>query len=310
MNILVTGGAGFIGSAVVDRLINEGHQVTIIDDLSTGKRSNINQRAKFCQLDIRDKTSLRDLFAKNNFTLINHHAAQIQVVKSTKEPILDYEINIQGTLNLLECCREFSVKKFIFASSGGAVYGEPKYLPVDENHSIFPESPYGISKSIAELHLKVYQRSFEINYTILRYGNVYGPRQDSKGEAGVIAIFIGKMLKGETPVIFGDGESIRDYIYVGDVVEANVLAMKRRESAIYNIGTGVGTSVNSIFAQLKKILSFQKKVIYDRPRAGELRKIYLKTSKAEKELDWQAKVKLGEGLKKTITFFQETKKTS
>lgn len=267
--ILVTGGAGFIGSQVVDALIDKGYRVVVVDDLSTGKEENLNPKAQFCRMDICDH-KLREIFAKE-IKWVNHHAAQIDVRKSVADPKEDACINIHGLPNILENCVRYRVKGVVFASSGGVVYGEPVKLPVAENYAKRPLSPYGVSKLCSEYYLYYYHRVHGLPYIALRYGNVYGPRQDPYGEAGVVAILTGKMLAGETPTIFGDGKQLRDYVFVEDIAKANLLAMRSLERAsspnsiddqAYNIGTGVGTSVNELFAHLKEIIGFQGRASY------------------------------------------------
>ncbi|OGV07266.1 MAG: UDP-glucose 4-epimerase, partial [Ignavibacteria bacterium RIFOXYB2_FULL_36_7] len=225
MKILVTGGAGFIASHITDAFINEGHSVTVIDNLSTGFEKNVNPKAKFINADIGD-TNLLQLFEKEKFDVVNHHAAQMDVRKSVADPAFDANTNIIGTINLLQCCIKTNVKKFMFASTGGAVYGEQNYFPADENHPTSPCSPYGISKLAVEKYLFFYKFQYNFNYTVLRYANIYGPRQNSKGEAGVVAIFTTKLLANEQPVINGTGKQTRDYVYVGDVVKANLTTLK------------------------------------------------------------------------------------
>ncbi|MGH7816477.1 MAG: NAD-dependent epimerase/dehydratase family protein, partial [Candidatus Binatia bacterium] len=221
MKILVTGGAGFIGSHVADRFVNDGHAVVVLDNLVSGDRRNLNPKARFVETDIRDSRGIEDLFAAERFDVIDHHAAQMDVRKSTEDPLYDAEVNILGSINLIMNAARHAVKKFIYISTGGAVYGEPTRLPVEEGDPINPECQYGISKHTVEHYLYLYRLLYKLNYTVLRYPNVYGPRQNPRGEAGVIAIFAGKMLEGEAPTIFGDGQQLRDYIYVGDVAEAN-----------------------------------------------------------------------------------------
>ncbi|OGU29830.1 MAG: UDP-glucose 4-epimerase, partial [Ignavibacteria bacterium GWA2_35_9] len=235
MKILVTGGAGFIASHITDAFINEGHSVTVIDNLSTGFEKNVNPKAKFINADIGD-TNLLQLFEKEKFDVVNHHAAQMDVRKSVADPAFDANTNIIGTINLLQCCIKTNVKKFMFASTGGAVYGEQNYFPADENHPTSPCSPYGISKLAVEKYLFFYKFQYNFNYTVLRYANIYGPRQNSKGEAGVVAIFTTKLLANEQPVINGTGKQTRDYVYVGDVVKANLTTLKDDVCDIYNVG--------------------------------------------------------------------------
>ncbi|HZY10966.1 MAG TPA: NAD-dependent epimerase/dehydratase family protein, partial [Bacteroidota bacterium] len=224
MNILVTGGAGFIGSHVADACISSGHSVFIIDDLSMGKREYLNSNAKFLKMDIRDE-KVREVFQKEKFDVLIHHAAQMDVRKSVDDPLFDASVNIVGTLNLLENCRSSGVRKFIFASTGGAIYGEQDYFPADETHPVRPCSPYGVSKLSIEKYLNYYHVVYGLNYICLRYANVYGPRQNPHGEAGVVAIFTSKMLSGDQPVINGNGKQTRDYVYVEDVVRANLSAL-------------------------------------------------------------------------------------
>lgn len=312
--VLVTGGAGFIGSHVVDGYVKEGWEVTVVDNLSKGKKEYINPRANFYQIDILDN-KIKQIFKKEKFDLVNHHAAQIEVRSSIKDPQLDTKINILGTLNILNMCKEYRVENFIFISSGGAIYGDPISLPVRETHPKTPLSPYGINKYTIELYLFFYKRVFGINYISLRYANVYGPRQDPFGEAGVIAIFSSKMLRGEVPTIFGDGEQTRDYVFVGDVVDANLKATKEigklnsskissPDDLAYNIGTGKEESVNSLYNRLANLTKFDDTPLYANPREGEVRRISLDSTKAKKELNWQAHLPLEEGLRKTVDFIQ------
>ncbi len=308
--ILVTGGAGFIGSNVVDRLIKEGHKVVVIDDLSTGFKRNLNKQAKFYEMDIRDR-GMEDVFKKEKFDYVIHHAAQMDVRRSTKEPEFDAEVNILGSLNLILNSQKFGVKKFIYASTGGAIYGEAKYLPADEKHPVNPLCQYGISKHTVEHYLYLYKALYGLNYTVLRYPNVFGPRQNPEiNEAGVNSIFIGLMLKGKKPTIFGDGEQVRDYVYVDDIVEANLSALEKGTNEILNIGTGVGVSVNQIFEMLAKILGFKEKAIYAPPREGEILRIYLDATRARDVLGWRPKVSFGDGLKRTVEWWRKREESS
>ncbi len=304
MRILVTGGAGFIGSHVVDALIERGHEVAVVDDLSTGKREHLNPQANFYHLDIRDAQGLDEVFAAERPEIVNHQAARANVRESMEKPVLYAEVNVIGSLNLLELSRKYEVAKFIYASTGGAVYGEPEYLPADEGHPINPLDPYGASKHFVEHYLYLYNANYGLRYTALRYPNVYGPRQDPHGEAGVVAIFTGQMLQGGQPVINGSGEQERDFVYVGDIAEANIQAMERGDNQIYNLGWGVGTSVNDIFARLKEITGYKGEAVHGPPKLGEVFKIYLDASKARRELGWEPQVGLEEGLRKTVEYFK------
>ena len=304
MRILVTGGAGFIGSHVVDALIEKGHEVVVVDDLSTGKREHLNPQAKFYHLDIRDAQGLEEVFAAERPEIVNHQAARANVRESMEKPVLYAEVNVLGSLNLLELSRKYDVAKFIYASTGGAVYGEPEYLPADENHPINPLDPYGASKHFVEHYLYLYSANYGLCYTALRYPNVYGPRQDPYGEAGVVAIFTDQMLQGGQPIINGSGEQERDFVYVGDIAEANVLAMERGDNQVYNLGWGVGTSVNEIFAKLKEITGYEREAVHGPPKLGEVFKIYLDASKARQELGWSPQVELEEGLRRTVKYFR------
>jgi UDP-glucose 4-epimerase len=312
--VLVTGGAGFIGSHVVDALVERKFRVMVVDNLSAGKKENINSEASFHCLDIRSG-KLDSLFRENQIDWVIHHAAQIDVRKSVDDPRFDAEVNIGGLLNVLENCRRHGVKGVVFASSGGAIYGEPVLLPVVETTAKGPLSPYGVSKLTAENYLFYYYRTFNLPYIALRYANVYGPRQDTGGEAGVIAIFIGRMASGRSISIFGDGEQLRDYVFVEDVARANVQALKKLESSqgvpvsasiddrAYHIATSTGTSVNRLFTNLKEITGFKDEAQYEVERKGELRRIFLDIQKAENELTWKPAVKLSDGLKKTVAYW-------
>lgn len=302
---MVTGGAGFIGSHIVDRYINEGNEVIIIDDLSTGKKENINPQARFHHIDIRDK-GMKAIFEKERPEIVNHHAAQMDVRRSTENPAFDADVNIIGTINLLENSVKYGVKRFIFASSGGAIYGEQKDFPAGEEHQQFPLSPYGVSKLAGEKYIHYYSKNFGLRYISLRYSNVYGPRQNPEGEAGVVAIFIGRLLKGKEPVINGDGEQTRDYVYVDDVVEANISATRSETEGSFNIGTGIETSVNKILSNLIDITKVDIEGIHGPPKKGEQRISVLDCSKAIKSLGWKPKVTLEDGLRRTVLYFKKT----
>ncbi len=303
--ILVTGGAGFIASHIVDKYISEGHPVVVIDNLSSGKKENINPEAKFYNVDITDKEKISEIFEKEKPDIVNHHAAQIDVRKSVSEPVFDANINIIGSLNLLENCKKYNVQKFIFASSGGTIYGECSDVPPDENSPYCPMSPYGIAKLSVEYYIKYYSEIFNLKTVVLRYGNVYGPRQDPHGEAGVVAIFSERILKDEPVFIFGDGKQMRDYVFIEDVVRANYLALNHNESLTLNIGTSIATSVLELFEKMKKISGYKKQPIFKPPRTGELFKSFLDIKKAKEKLNWQPLVDLDKGLEKTIEYFRD-----
>jgi|SRR5450759_377184 UDP-glucose 4-epimerase len=300
MKILVTGGAGFIGSHVVDLFLSNGYEVVIVDNLSTGRESNLNPKATFYKVDIRDP-KLEDIFAREQPDYISHHAAQMDVRRSVAQPLFDAEVNILGSLNVIECARSYGVKKFVYISSGGAAYGEPVYLPCDENHPINPICQYGASKHTVEHYLYMYRVNYGLEYSVLRYPNVFGPRQDPHGEAGVIAIFIGKMLCNEPVVINGDGEQQRDYVFVTDCARANLLTLNA-PSGIYNLGAGQGTTVNQLFTALGKMTGYQQKAVYGPAKLGETRFIYLNAAKANKEMAWQPFISLEEGLQHTVDY--------
>ncbi len=305
MQILVTGGAGFIGSHVVDAFVRAGHRVTVIDNLSTGKMENLNSEAQFYPIDIRDLTALETLFAENPFDVVCHQAAKMSVQESLREPISYAEVNVLGSLNLVEVSRRYGVGKFIYASTGGAVYGEPQYLPVDENHPINPLDPYGASKHHVEHYLFLYHANYQLRYTVLRYSNVYGPRQDPHGEGGVIAIFCDQILMGRQPIIHGSGEQERDFCYVEDVARANVLALEAGDNGIFNLGSGHGTSINDLFARLSACFDFRCGATHGPAKRGEVSKIWLNSSKAVQELGWHPAINLDQGLQQTVAFYQE-----
>lgn len=303
--IIVTGGAGFIGSNVADAYIKEGFRVAIIDNLRTGKKRNINKKARFYQTDIINKKELREVFEDFKPHFINHHAANAHVRISIDKPLFDAKNNIIGSLNLIDLARQFKIKKFIYANSGGAGYGEPKKLPVPETHPINPLSPYGASKQMAEQYLKVYHYLHNLDWVSLRYANIYGPRQDPLGEAGVIAIFIGKILKREKCKINGDGSHTRDYVYIADAVRANILATgKKTKHSCFNISTDLETSTLDIYKIISKILNSTKDPIFG-PEIPEVGRIRLDYSLAKKELNWKPKVKLKEGIKKTVEWLKK-----
>lgn len=302
--ILVTGGAGFIGSHVVDAFIDAGHQVVVVDNLSTGKRENVNPQARFYAVDIRRIEELEEVFAAERPEAISHQAALANVRASMEDPITYAEVNILGSLALLELARKYGCRRFIYASTGGAVYGEPERVPVTEDHPINPLDPYGSSKHAVEHYLYLYRRHYGLSYVSLRYPNVYGPRQDPLGEAGVVAIFTGLMLQGKQPVINGSGEQQRDFVYVGDIARANVLALERGEG-IYNIGSGIPTDVNTIFAELKAATGYPGEARHGPAKQGEVFRIYLDARRASQELGWQPTVSVREGLARTVAYFRQ-----
>ena len=303
MKILVTGGAGFIGSNIQDRLIQEGHQVVVVDDLFSGRKEYINPKAKFYKVDIQTK-DLEQVFAKERPEVVDHHAAHINVRESVKNPIFDAQVNILGTINLLENCKKYKVKKVIFASTGGALYGDTDVIPTPEDHPTKPISPYGITKLCIENYLYYYKQVHGLDYVILRYANVYGPRQDPYGEAGVVAIFTQKLLANEQPIINGDGKQTRDYVFVEDVVDSNMLALTYKRSDIYNVGTGKETSVNELFRKLVDITGVSKPEKHGPPMPGEQRKSCLSFTKIKEKLGWKPKTGLDEGLEKTVEWFK------
>jgi len=303
MQVLITGGAGFIGSHVADLLIENGHGVTIVDDLSSGKEGNIHPQATFYPLSILD-TKLSDIFIGRKIDAVIHHAAQISVRDSVKDPIHDMEINIRGSLNLLENCVKNNISKFIFASTGGALYGEQDYFPADEQHPTRPLSPYAIAKLSTEKYLSFYHNTHKLSYISLRYSNVYGPRQDPHGEAGVVAIFAEKMLQGAQPTINGDGNQTRDFVYVRDVARANLLALTHDFIGEINIATGIETSINTIFQEIKEQLSSNTQEVHGPPMPGEQLRSVLSFNNARDILGWEPTVPLTEGLKPTVTFFK------
>jgi len=300
MRILVTGGAGFIGSNVADRFVELGHEVAVFDDLSSGFREFVPARAKFFPGDLADAAAVDRAVAEFQPDLVDHHAAQIDVRKSVTDPVWDARVNILGTIGLLQACTRHGVRKVVYASTGGALYGEGRQLPAKEDHPVNPESPYGASKHTVEHYLYLWKLLHGLDYTVLRYPNVYGPRQNPHGEAGVNAIFIGLMLQGKRPHIFGDGNAVRDYLYVSDVVDANVTALETGSGEMLNLGTGVGTSVNDIVRELKLILGFTEDAIYDAARPGEVQRIYLDASRAKRVLGWSPQVEFSEGLRRTV----------
>lgn len=304
MRILVTGGAGFIGSHIVDAFLADGHEVSVVDDLSSGSRKNVPAGVRLHEIDIRDH-ALLDVFKEERPEVVSHQAARANVRESFVEPQLYADVNVVGSVNVLECCRRSDVRKLIYASTGGAVYGAPQHLPVTEDHPVNPLDPYGASKHHVEHYLKIYRDSYGISFTALRYPNVFGPRQDPLGEAGVVAIFAGKLLKGVCPIVNGSGEQERDFVHVKDVAHANLQALDRGDGEILNIGSGKGTSVNTIFAMLASLTDFPDRAEHGPAKMGEVYKIYLDAGRAREVLDWAPRVSLREGLASTVAYFRE-----
>ena len=303
MRILVTGGAGFIGSHLVDRLVADGHQVAVVDDLSTGMRSNVCPAATLHATDICGP-GLSAAFDQAKPEAVFHLAAQTSVIRSIQDPRGDAEVNILGTLEVVKQCMMRGVRQFVFSSTGGALYGDPAVLPSAETLPPRPVSPYGASKLAAEAYVSAMCPPAGIRYTALRYGNVYGPRQNPSGEAGVIAIFANAMLRGVQPVIYGDGRQERDYVYVGDVVDANVRALESRGDRVVNIGTGAGTSVKQVFRAVAAATGYSGQPAYSEGRPGEVQRIHLDASLASAALGWRARVAFPEGIRRTVASFR------
>jgi UDP-glucose 4-epimerase len=306
MKILVTGGAGFIGSHIVDECIAAGHQVAIVDSLWSeggGKEVNINPQVRFYRADITDNEALTQIFDEVKPEVVSHQAAQHSVAVSTKNPRLDATVNVLGLLNVLTNCTRVGVRKIVFASSG-ATYGTPARLPLDEEVMQRPESPYGITKMVAEHYLRYWHNANGLNYTALRYGNVYGPRQDPNGEAGVIAIFAKRFLAHESVRIDWDGEQRKDYVYVKDVARANLLALTRGDNDIFCIGTGRAVSVNEIYKILVELTGYEPEVLKASKRPGDIYQAYFNNSKAERILSWKPDMSFEDGVKATVDFFR------
>jgi len=305
MKVLVTGGCGFIGSHIVDKLIDKGYGVVVLDNLSTGKKERLNQKAKLIVADICDGVQTLDVFSKEKPEIVVHVAAQVMLRKSIDEPVFDANTNIIGTINVLEACRKSGVRKIIYTSTGGARYGEPKYLPVDEKHPIHPSAPYGISKHTAEHYVKAYNDLYGFDYLIFCFGNVYGPRDDPKCKR-VTALFAEAMIKGEQPTIFGDGGQTRDFLYVLDLAEFIAGSIEKNpKHKLFNLANGTQTSVTQIFDELKEISGFDKEAKHIDAVKGEVRDICLDTALASKELGWKPRTTMKEGLMQTYNWLKE-----
>jgi UDP-glucose 4-epimerase len=303
VKILVTGGAGFIASHISDAYIAAGHEVVIIDDLSSGKRTNLPAAAKFYHADVRTPEA-REIIRNERPQVLSHHAAQMDVRKSVADPTFDASVNVLGTINLLEAAREVGVEKVLFASSGGATYGEQTEFPAPESHPHNPLSPYGITKATGEHYLFYYHATYGMPYVALRYANVYGPRQDPHGEAGVVAIFTERLLAGQAPVINGDGKQTRDYVFVGDVVRANLLALEKPYVGPLNVGTGIETDVNKLYAHLRVLTGSPDPAQHGPAKPGEQRRSVIAIEHAAEVLGWRPEVPLEEGLRRTVEFFR------
>ena len=304
LKILVTGGAGFIGSHIVDAFIRDGHTVSIVDDLSSGRRENVNASAQFYECDIRDRAALENIMQEGRFEVVCHHAAQIDVRRSVADPALDASVNLLGLLVLMECCVKFGVRRVIFASSGGAIYGEQDAFPAGEEHPTRPLSPYGISKLASEHYLYYYHTIHGIDAIALRYANVYGPRQNPHGEAGVVAIFATKMLKSERPIVNGDGKQTRDYVFVEDVARANLKALQCRGIQAFNVGTGKETDVNEIYRLIKQHTGFPFEAEHGLEKKGEQRRSVIDAARINRVLGWSPTVGIEEGLLLTVAAFK------
>jgi UDP-glucose 4-epimerase len=306
VRILVTGGAGFIGSHVVDAYIAAGHEVAVLDNFSTGREDNVNQAAAVHRVDLRDQAEVENAVGSFRPELVNHHAAQSEVPKSVADPTYDAQVNIIGGLNLLKACVDHHVRKVIFSSTGGALYGEPDVVPAAEDHPVRPLSPYGTSKFAFEQYLATFRRTFGLDFTVLRYANVYGPRQDFYAEEGrVIAIFASRMLGGKPVTIDGTGEQSRDMLHVGDVATANLAAVDKGSGGTFHVSTGIATTVNDLYRKLALITGYRREPNYGPSRKGDVYRIALDNERAREQLRWEPRVSLEEGLSLTVDYFRE-----
>ncbi len=306
MKILVTGGAGFIGSHVVDAYVAAGHEVSVLDNLSTGREENVNPGAALHRVDVRDLARVQDVVASFRPDVVNHHAAQSEVPKSVADPGYDANVNVVGGLNVLRACVDNSVRKVIFSSTGGALYGEPDVVPADEDHPIRPLSPYGTSKFAFEQYLATFDRTFKLRFTTLRYANVYGARQDFFAEEGrVVAIFASRMIEEKPVTIHGDGNQSRDVLHVGDVAMANLAALEKGEGGTYHVSTGIPVTVNDLFRKLAIITEYKLEPRFGPSRKGDVYRIALDNTRARQELGWEPRIQLEEGLRLTVDYFRE-----
>ncbi|MFX3623162.1 MAG: NAD-dependent epimerase/dehydratase family protein [Ectobacillus sp.] len=303
MKILITGGAGFIGSHIADALKELGHVVAVVDNLSSGKRSFVPSGVVFYQQDI-CKAELEDIFRAERPEIVIHQAAQVSVSKSMLYPAADADVNVMGTVRVLDLSVRYGVRKFIFASTA-ALYGIPECLPLTENDPVRPISFYGLSKAAAEAYIRLYGETFGLPYTILRYANVYGMRQNSEGEAGVVSIFINRLLKGEPLYVLGDGLQTRDFVFVKDVVQANIAALTAGDNEIYNIGTGTRRSVQELVDALRQLVQTDIQVQYVKARKGDIRDSYLDNQKAREQLRWQCGYSFTEGLRLMLAYYEQ-----
>jgi len=306
MRILITGGAGFIGSNITDAYLAAGHDVAVVDDLSSGSADNVDPRARWYRVDIRD-AALDAVFAEERPEVVCHHAAQVSVRRSVESPQTDADVNVLGSLNVFETARRHGTRRIVFASTGGAIYGEQTGPPADETHPCRPRSPYAVAKLAIEHYLDYFRVTFGLEAVVLRYANVYGPRQDPHGEAGVVAIFMQRILAGLAPTIFGDGEQVRDFVYVEDVVAANLAALRvavaAEDMAIFNIGTGRATSVNALWRVIQPLARPRVGAYHEPVRSGDVRRSVLDPSRAAGQLGWRPAVGIEEGLARTWAWF-------
>jgi UDP-glucose 4-epimerase len=306
VKILVTGGAGFIGSHVVDAYVAAGHKVAVLDNLSTGREDNVNPAAHLHRVDVRDLGQVKSAIASFRPEVVNHHAAQSEVPKSVADPGYDAHVNVVGGLNVLKACVDSSVRKVIFSSTGGALYGEPDIVPAGEEHPVRPLSPYGTGKFAFEQYLGTFDRTFGLRYTTLRYANIYGARQDFFAEEGrVVAIFASRMIEGKPVTIDGDGSQSRDMLHVGDVATANLAALERGEGGIYHVSSGVPVTINDLFRKLALLTEYKLEPKFGPPRKGDVYRIALDNTRAAQELGWVPRIQLEEGLRLTVDYFRE-----
>jgi UDP-glucose 4-epimerase len=306
LKILVTGGAGFIGSHVVDAYIAAGHEVAVLDNLSTGREENVSGDARLHRADVRDLAQVQAAFAAFRPEVVNHHAAQSEVPKSVADPGYDAQVNVVGGLNVLRACVDHGVRKVIFSSTGGALYGEPDVVPADEDHPIRPLSPYGTSKYAFEQYLGTFHRTFGLVFTTLRYANVYGARQDFAAEEGrVVAIFASRMLESKPVTIDGDGNQSRDMIHVGDVATANLAALERGDGGTYHVSTGIPVTVNDLFRKIAILTEYHQEPRFGPARKGDVYRIALDNGRAAQELAWTPRINLEEGLRLTVDYFRD-----